>query len=86
MLCIGFGGNSVKSETILVIYTLKLNKVNTLEIIFMYNLLYLSFGWIGFYGISTMVGNLMPKPFYTSKQFYFKQFSLILVQFLFTHS
>ena len=30
----------------------------------------------GFYGISTFVGYLMPNPFYTNNQFYFKQFSL----------
>ena len=23
------------------------------------------FGWVGFYGISTIVGYLMPNPFYT---------------------
>ena len=34
-------------------------------------------GWIWFYGISTIVGYLMPNPFYTYKQFYFKQFSLV---------
>ena len=33
-------------------------------------------GWLGFYGISTFVGYLMPNPFYTNNQFYFKQFSL----------
>ena len=33
-------------------------------------------GWlVGFYGISTFVGSLMPNPFYTDNQFYFKQFS-----------
>ena len=31
---------------------------------------------IWFYGISTIVGYLIPNPFYTFKQFYFKQFSL----------
>ena len=29
----------------------------------------------GFYGISTCVGYLMPNPFYTNKQLYFKEFS-----------
>ena len=33
----------------------------------------------GFYGISTLVGYLMPNPFYANKQFYFKQFSLASV-------
>ncbi len=41
------------------------------------------FGWlVGFYGISTFVDNLMPNPFYTNNQFYFKQFSLELVHIL----
>ena len=31
----------------------------------------------GFYNISTFVGYLTPNPFYTNKQFYFKQFSLV---------
>ena len=31
---------------------------------------------IGFDGISTLVVYLMPNPFYTNNQFYFKQFSL----------
>ena len=39
------------------------------------------FGLVWFYGISTIVGYLMPNPFYTYKQFYFKQFSLVWVQF-----
>ena len=30
----------------------------------------------GFYGMSTFVGYLMPNPFYTNEQFYFKQFPL----------
>ena len=30
----------------------------------------------GFYGIWTIVGYLMPYPFYTNKQFCFEQFSL----------
>ncbi len=30
----------------------------------------------GFYGISTFIGYLMPNPFYTNNQFYFKLFSL----------
>ena len=34
------------------------------------------FGLVWFYGISTIVGYLMPNPFYTYKRFYFKQFSL----------
>ena len=34
------------------------------------------FGLIWFYGIIAIVGYLMPNPFYTYKQFYFKQFSL----------
>ena len=29
-----------------------------------------------FYGNSTFVGYLMPNPFYTNNQFYFKQFNL----------
>ena len=34
--------------------------------------------WLGgFYGISTLVGYLMPNPFYTNKEFYFKQFGLV---------
>ena len=32
-----------------------------------------------FYGTSTRVGYLMPNPFYSNKQFYFKQFCLITV-------
>ena len=35
------------------------------------------FGWVKFYDTLTFVGNLMPNPFYTYKQFYFKQFSLV---------
>ena len=31
---------------------------------------------VEFYGISTFVGYLMPNPFYTNNQFYFKHFSL----------
>ena len=34
------------------------------------------------YGISTFVGYSMPNPFYTNKQFYFKQFSLEYVHSL----
>ena len=26
---------------------------------------YIRFGWVGFYGISTIVGYLMPNPLYT---------------------
>ena len=37
---------------------------------------------IGFHGISTFVGDLMPNPFYTNKQFHFKQFCLALVHSL----
>ena len=34
-------------------------------------------GWlVGFYGISTFLGYLMPNPFYAHSQFDFKQFSL----------
>ena len=41
----------------------------------------MSFDWLvdwlfGFYGISTFIGYLMPNPFYTNKQFSFKQLSL----------
>ena len=33
--------------------------------------------WLfGFYSISTLVGYLMPNPFYANNQFYFKQFNL----------
>ena len=34
-------------------------------------------GVIWFYGTSTIVGYLIPNHFYTYKQFYFKQFSLV---------
>ena len=34
------------------------------------------FALLCFYGISNIVGYLMPNTFYTYKQFYFKQFSL----------
>ena len=37
------------------------------------------FSLFGFYGISMFVGYSMPNPFYTHKQFYFKQFSLAWV-------
>ena len=37
---------------------------------------------IWFYGISTFVGYLMPNPFYSYIQFYFKQFSLAKVHSL----
>ena len=37
---------------------------------------------VGFYGISTFVGNLMPNLFYADSQFYFKQFSLAWVHSL----
>ena len=33
--------------------------------------------FIGIYGISIIVRYFMPSPFYTYKQFYFKQFSLV---------
>ena len=33
-------------------------------------------GSVWFYGVSTIVGYLMPNPFYTYTEFYFKQFSL----------
>ena len=36
----------------------------------------------GFYAISNFVGYLIPNPFYTIKQFYFKQFSLALIHYL----
>ena len=39
-----------------------------------------------FYGMSTIIVYLMPNPFYTYKQFYFKQFSLAKYSVLFTHS
>ena len=32
--------------------------------------------FVGFYGISTFVGYLMPNLFYVNYQFYIKQFSL----------
>ena len=32
------------------------------------------FSLVWFYGISTIIGYLMPNPFYTYKQFYFKKF------------
>ena len=32
--------------------------------------------FVGFYGISTFVGYLMPNPFYVNNLFYLKQFSL----------
>ena len=38
-------------------------------------------GWL-VYGILTFVGYLMPHPFYTNNQFYFKQFSLAWVHSL----
>ena len=41
---------------------------------------------VWFYGISTIVNYLMPNHLYTYKQFYFKQFILAKVQFLFTYS
>ena len=37
---------------------------------------------VGFYGISTFVVYLMPNPFYTINQFYFKQFNLAWVHSL----
>ena len=37
---------------------------------------------VWFYGISTILGYLMPNQFYTYKQFYFQQYSLA-VPFLF---
>ena len=36
---------------------------------------HIGFGFVGFHGISTIIGYLMPNPFYTYKLFYFKQFS-----------
>ena len=39
-------------------------------------------GWLDLYGISTFVGHLMPNPFYTNNQFYFRQFSLARVHSL----
>ena len=35
------------------------------------------FGLVWFYGITTIVGYLMPNKFNTYKQSYFKQFSLV---------
>ena len=35
------------------------------------------FSFVGLYAISTIVGYLMPNPFYTYKQFYFKHFSSV---------
>ena len=46
------------------------------------NICLIWFGLVWFYGISTIVGYLMPNPFYTYKQFYFKQFSLAQVHSL----
>ena len=37
---------------------------------------------VGFYGISTFVGYLMPNHSYATSQLYFKQFSLARVQFV----
>ena len=36
--------------------------------------IWFALAWL--YGISTIVGYSIPNPFYTYKQFYFKQFSL----------
>ena len=36
---------------------------------------------VGGYGISTFVGYLMPNPFYTIKQFYFKRLSLAVIYY-----
>ena len=37
----------------------------------------IKYGWfVGFYGKSTFVGYLTPKPFYVNNQFYFKQSSM----------
>ena len=41
---------------------------------------YLVSVWL--HGISTIIGYLMPNPFYTYKQFYFKLFNLTLVHSL----
>ena len=40
------------------------------------------FDVVGFYGILTFVGYLIPNPFYTNNQLNFKQFSLALVDSL----
>ena len=40
------------------------------------------FWLVGFYGISTFVGHLMPNPIHINNQFYFKQFSLAWVHSL----
>ena len=45
-----------------------------------------SFNLIWTHGISNIVGNLVPNPFYTYKQFYFKQFSSASVQFFFVYT
>ena len=51
--------------------------------IYIYIYIYVLIGWlVGFYGISTFVGYLTPKPFYANDQFYFKQFSLAWVHSL----
>ena len=44
------------------------------------------FGLVRFYGISSIQSYLIPNPFYTYKQFYFKHYSLVLAQLLFTLS
>ena len=44
------------------------------------------FGLVWFYGISTVVGHLMPNSFLYIKHFYFKQFSLTKVQFFCLHT
>ena len=39
------------------------------------------FGLVWFYGVSTILGYLMPNPFLYIKQLHFKQFSSAKVQF-----
>ena len=53
-----------------------LNKENNQIILSNQILLVRRMIWFGFYDISTIVGYLMPNPFYSYKQLYFKQFSL----------
>ena len=44
--------------------------------IYIYTYIYMICLCVRVYDISNFVGYLMPNPFYTNEQFYFKQFSL----------
>ena len=54
MICLGW-----------VLYHINLCRLFNVKSSLYMDIKYIGFGWVGFYGISTIVGYLMPNPFYT---------------------